>query len=115
MDEAAAIDGFGALAQDTRLAVFRLLVRHVPDGLPAGEIARMAGVQPNTLSTHLAILTRAGLIRAERQGRFIVYHAVLDQIRALTLYLLRDCCSGHVDLCLPIRDALSACPATCPA
>ncbi len=109
MNDDSSIEAFSALAQPTRLAVFRLLVRHVPEGLPAGEIAQLLDVQQNTLSTHLAILTRAGLTRAERRGRWIVYHADLDQVQALTLYLLRDCCDGNADLCVPIRDALSCC------
>ena len=75
MDAHQAIVAFSALAQPTRLEVFRLLMEYEPNGLPAGEIARRIAVPHNTMSTHLAILTRAGLIEAERQSRSIVYRA----------------------------------------
>lgn len=75
MENESAIAALAALAQSTRLDSFRLLVRHEPDGLPAGEIARLVGVPQNTMSSHLAILSRAGLVRAERQSRSIHYRA----------------------------------------
>lgn len=109
MDTDSALLVFGALAQSTRLDVFRLLIRHAPDGLPAGEVARLSAVPQNTMSTHLAILTRAGLIRAQREGRSIRYHADLDRVQALTVYLLKDCCGGDAALCDPIIAELSCC------
>jgi len=104
-----AIEALAALAQATRLETFRLLVRHEPEGLPAGEIARRMGVPQNTMSAHLAILARAGLARSERQGRSVIYRAGLDGLRALTLYLVRDCCAGSPELCGPLLDELLPC------
>jgi DNA-binding transcriptional ArsR family regulator len=94
MDARRAIIAFSALAQSTRLDVFRLLAKHEPDGLPAGEIARRIRVPHNTMSTHLAILNRAGLIIAERQSRFVLYRAQLDTVRGLKDFIVRDCRGG---------------------
>jgi ArsR family transcriptional regulator len=102
VDSSAAIAGLGALAQDTRLGVFRLLVRHQVDGLAAGDIARRLDVPQNTMSAHLAILARAGLVRSERHSRSIIYRADLDRLRALTLFLVKDCCAGSPELCGPL-------------
>jgi DNA-binding transcriptional ArsR family regulator len=104
-----AISAFAALAQPTRLDVFRLLMEHEPDGLPAGEVARQMNVPHNTMSTHLAILTRAGLIEAERQSRSIIYRAKLDAVRALTGFLVKDCCGGRPEICAPLIADLSPC------
>lgn len=104
-----AIDALSALAQPTRLDVFRLLVRHEPTGLPAGEVAEMLGTPQNTMSAHLAILARAELIRGERRGRSIVYRADLDGFRALTLFLVKDCCAGAPEVCAPLIAELSPC------
>lgn len=101
MDSSDALLAFAALSQTTRLDVFRLLVAHEPTGLPAGEVANRLGVPQNTLSTHLAILTRAGLIAAARHGRSIVYRARIDGVRALADFLVRDCCAGRPELCAP--------------
>ncbi|MFD1950089.1 ArsR/SmtB family transcription factor [Sphingomonas arantia] len=109
METDTAIAALGALAQGTRLDVFRLLVRHEPDGMAAGEIARSLGVPQNTMSAHLAILARAGVVRSERRGRSIVYRADLDGLRALTLFLVRDCCAGAPELCAPLLAELSPC------
>jgi ArsR family transcriptional regulator len=109
MDSEQAISAFAALAQPTRLDVFRLLMEHEPDGLPAGEIARQMNVPHNTMSTHLAILTRAGLIEAERQSRSIIYRARLDAVRALTGFLVKDCCGGRPEICAPLIADLSPC------
>lgn len=105
------IEALAALSQATRLEVFRLLVRHEPDGLPAGDIARMLAVPANTMSAHLAVLARAGLATAERNGRSIVYRAGLDRFRAVVLFLLTDCCGGHPALCNTlIADLTPCCP-----
>ena len=80
MDSESATTALGALAQATRLEVFRLLVRHEPDGLPAGEIAERIGTPQNTMSTHLGILSRAGLVSAERRSRQMIYRADLDAL-----------------------------------
>ena len=109
MDNDSAIAAFAALAQGTRLDVFRLLVRHEPKGMAAGEIARRLDVPQNTTSAHLGILARAGILRSERRGRSIIYHADLDGLRALTLFLVKDCCGGSPDLCAPLLADLQRC------
>lgn len=109
MESEEAISAFAALAQPTRLDVFRLLMEHEPDGLPAGEVARQMDVPHNTMSTHLAILTRAGLIEAERQSRSIIYRARLDAVRALAGFLVKDCCGGRPEICAPLIAELSPC------
>lgn len=98
-----------ALAQTTRLDTLRLLVRHEPEGVAAGELARLLDIPQNTMSAHLATLSRAGLIVGERQSRSIIYRANLDQFRDVALFLLKDCCGGNADLCGPIIAALTPC------
>ncbi|NLH80195.1 MAG: metalloregulator ArsR/SmtB family transcription factor [Phyllobacteriaceae bacterium] len=95
MESNRALLALSALSQATRSAVVRLLVEHEPDGLAVGEIARRLGVPPNTLSSHLGILARAGLITPERRGRSIVHRARIDGIRSLADFLLGDCCRAH--------------------
>jgi ArsR family transcriptional regulator len=102
MDDTQAIAALAALAQTTRLDTFRLLVKHEPDGLPVGELARSIDVPQNTMSAHLAILSRAGLIDGERRSRMIIYRANLDTFRDLTLFLIKDCCGGNAELCTPL-------------
>jgi DNA-binding transcriptional ArsR family regulator len=109
MDRETALLGLAALAQSTRLDAFRLLVCHEPDGLPAGEIARHLAVPHNTMSTHLAILARAGLIGGQRQSRTIFYRARLRAFRALATYLLKDCCGGHPEVCASLISDLAPC------
>ena len=111
METDQAIDGLAALAQATRLETFRLLVSREPEGVSAGELAKLAGVPQNTMSTHLAILARAGLVRGERRSRSIIYRADLDGFRAVARFLLQDCCNGRPDVCAPlIADLLPCCP-----
>ena len=114
MDIKEATAVLSSLAQPTRLEAFRLLVAHEPEGLPAGDVARLLDVPQNTSSTHLAILAGAGLARSERNGRSIIYRADLDRFRELTLYLLKDCCSGNPGICTPLVAELVPCcgPAT---
>jgi len=88
-----------ALGQPHRLAVFRLLVRAGPEGVPAGGIAREIGLLQNTLSNHLAILANAGLVRSRRDGRSILYSADYDGMRGLFAFLIDDCCNGRPELC----------------
>jgi ArsR family transcriptional regulator len=109
MEDRLAITALGALAQGTRLGVFRLLVRHEPAGLAAGEIARQLDVPQNTMSAHLGILARAGLVRSQRHSRSIIYRADLDGLRALTLFLVKDCCAGNAQLCAPLVAELTPC------
>ena len=109
MEESNALIALAALSQSTRLETFRLLVAREPDGLPAGEIARLIDIPQNTMSAHLAILARAGLVRGDRHSRSIIYHAQIDVVRELVLFLLKDCCNGRADLCAPVIVALSPC------
>ncbi len=110
MDSDIAIGALAALAQGTRLDAFRLLVRHEPIGLAAGDVARQLDVPQNTMSTHLAILARAGLVRAEKQSRSIIYRADLETLRTLTVFLVKDCCGGRPELCAPlIKDLVPCC------
>jgi DNA-binding transcriptional ArsR family regulator len=109
MESENVILALAALAQPTRLDVFRLLVKHEPDGLPAGDIARGLAVPHNTMSSHLGILSRAGLVRSERRSRSIIYRADLDELREVVTFLLQDCCGGHPDVCAPLVDALTPC------
>ena len=99
IDLAQAVGALSALAHETRLAVFRLLVRTGEAGTSAGEIAREIGVLPNTLSTHLAILAQAGLIHSRRDGRSIVYSVDYDGMQALLQFLIADCCDGRPEIC----------------
>ena len=110
-----ALAALAALGQSTRLEIFRLLMRREPDGLPAGVIAETIGCPHNTLSTHLSILARSGLVRGTRDGRSIVYRADVDGMRNLIGFLVMDCCEGHPELC-NLEDALwaNACCAPAP-
>jgi DNA-binding transcriptional ArsR family regulator len=96
-----------ALAHNTRLDVFRLLVTAGPAGLLAGEIGERLSVRQNTMSANLAILARAGLIRSERQGRGIRYFADFDGMRSLLAFLMEDCCGGRPELCQPLLDQIA--------
>ncbi|PST25400.1 transcriptional regulator [Mesorhizobium plurifarium] len=109
MDAHDTIAAFAALAQPTRLDAFRFLVKHEPDGLPAGEVARLLNVPHNTMSTHLAQLQRAGLVTTRRQSRSIIYRADLDGLRRVVSFLLKDCCAGHPDVCAPLVADLAPC------
>lgn len=82
-----------------------------PDGVPAGELARLVGAPQNTLSTHLSILANAGLVHGERHSRSIIYRADLGRLRELILFLLKNCCGGRADLCAPlIAELFPCCP-----
>ncbi len=108
-----ATEAFGALSQETRLAVFRLLVEAGAEGMPAGDVARHLGVPHNTMSTHLGILVRAGLAASRRDGRSIIYAADYDGIRALITFMLQDCCRGRPEVCAPLLDAAFAAAPCC--
>jgi ArsR family transcriptional regulator len=102
MESENAILALAALAQSTRLEVFRLLVKHEPDGLAAGDIAKALAVPQNTMSAHLAILARAGLVTSQRQSRSIIYRANLPAFQHLTAFMVEDCCGGRAELCEPV-------------
>ena len=95
-----AVDALAALAQETRLKVYRLLVEAGPEGLPAGSIAGELGLAPATLSFHLAHLARAGLAQGRQEGRFVIYSADFQNMNALVGYLTENCCGGRA--CAPI-------------
>lgn len=84
-------------------------IKHEPDGLPAGEVARLLDVPQNTMSSHLAVLTRAGLISSERHSRSIIYRAELDKVRELASFLVTDCCGGRPELCDPLVAEFTPC------
>lgn len=94
MSSPAAVEALGALAQEHRLALFRLLVQAGDEGMPAGVIAENLGVPNSSLSFHLAHLTRAGLIQQRRQGRSLIYSADYAAMNALVGYLMENCCGG---------------------
>jgi ArsR family transcriptional regulator, arsenate/arsenite/antimonite-responsive transcriptional repressor len=100
-----AIDALAALAQETRLGIFRLLVRQGPEGLPAGTIAERLDIPAPTLSFHLAQLSRAGLVASRREGRSILYAADYRGMNALLTYLTEDCCQGRPEICAPFACA----------
>jgi ArsR family transcriptional regulator len=89
-----AVTRLAALAQNSRLAVFRLLVRQGPAGMPAGQIAERLGVAPNALSFHLKELSNAGLLKSRQEGRFIYYSPDFKAMNALLGYLTENCCAG---------------------
>jgi ArsR family transcriptional regulator len=101
-----ALSAFGALAQGTRLEIFRQLVRLSPDSIPAGELAHDLDVPQSTLSSHLAILQRAGLVQSQRDGRIIRYSADLDGAKELVEFLVKDCCRGRPERCDQLIKAL---------
>ncbi|MDT8326126.1 MAG: metalloregulator ArsR/SmtB family transcription factor [Roseovarius sp.] len=107
MDNKTALAAFAALSQPTRLEVFRRLMRAGPKGMLAGEIATALETRQNTMSANLAVLSQAGLIRNERQGRAIRYFADLDGIRGLVGFLVEDCCGGNPALCQPLLDDIT--------
>jgi ArsR family transcriptional regulator, arsenate/arsenite/antimonite-responsive transcriptional repressor len=109
MESLDAIDALSALAQPTRLETFRLLVRREPEGVAAGEVARAMGVPQNTMSAHLAVLSRSGLVKGARQSRSILYRADLARFRALVSFLLKDCCDGRPEICAPLLADLAPC------
>ena len=98
-----------ALAHPTRLEAFRLLVRHEPDGLSTGTLVEASGLTQSTFSTHLAVLAKAGLVTAEKKGRQQIQRARIDTLRALMLFLAKDCCEGRAELCEPLLADLACC------
>jgi len=95
MDTSQAVDSLAALAQETRLSIFRLLVRYAPLGLPAGEIARQLHLPGPTLSFHLNVLAAAELVEPHKSGRSIRYSPRIEAINGLAGFLMENCCSGR--------------------
>jgi DNA-binding transcriptional ArsR family regulator len=95
MEEKQAIEALGALAQGSRLKIYRLLVEAGPEGMSAGTIGEKLGLPPATLSFHLSGLSRAGLARGRQEGRFVIYSADFQHMNALVGYLTENCCGGQ--------------------
>jgi DNA-binding transcriptional ArsR family regulator len=112
METKQALDAFSALSQETRLGVLRHLIQALPGSVAAGDIARDLDVPASTMSTHLAILSRAGLVTSERNGRVISYQADMEGLRELLGFLVNDCCQGKPELCGDLMKAMT--PSCCP-
>jgi len=103
MDPEAAVRALAALAQESRLQVFRLLVQAGPGGLPAGEIAERLAIPASTLSFHVKALSQAGLVESRQESRFIYYSARFTAMNDLIAFLGENCCGGRA--CLPVANA----------
>ncbi len=105
------VAAFAALAHEQRLAVFRLLVKAGPEGMPAGKIADVMNTPASSMSFHLAQLHRSGLIEQRRESRQLIYTAAYERIAGLLGFLLEDCCGGRMEVCQPIAEiaARAAC------
>lgn len=101
MEQADAVAALAALAQESRLAVYRLLVQSGPEGLPAGQLVESLAIPGPTLSFHLKALSHAGLVTSRKQGRFVYYAASFERMNALLSYLTENCC-GLGTNCLPV-------------
>lgn len=104
-----ALRGLSALAQQGRLAAFRLLVKAGPGGMAVGDIARRLHTAANTMSAQLLVLSNAGLVRARREGRSIIYAADFDRMGELLLFLTEDCCGGRAEICAPLAQTVNRC------
>ena len=109
MESPGAVKRLSALAQDARLEVFRLLVKAGPDGLAAGAVSRALKTPANTMSAQLLVLSNAGLIRARRDGRSIIYAVDYAAMSDLLIFLTEDCCGGRTEICAPLVAAASSC------
>ena len=101
MDTQTTIAALAALAQESRLAVFRLLVQLGPEGMPATQIADRLGISPSSMSFHLKELAHAELVTVRREGRSMIYSANFDAMNALVGFLTENCCGGHA--CTPAK------------
>ncbi len=95
------VNALGALAQESRLAVFRLLVQAGPTGLSAGKISATTGIPPSSLSFHLKELSHADLVSSRNEGRFVIYSASFSRMNELLAYLTENCCGGNP--CTPVN------------
>jgi len=107
MDMLDALAVFSALSQQTRLDVFRLLIKAGATGILSGDIGDRLNVRQNTMSANLAVLLNAGLVRNERQGRTIRYFADFDALRSLLAFLMEDCCGGNPKICQPLINEIA--------
>ncbi|MGG7579474.1 ArsR/SmtB family transcription factor [Rhizobium sp. Nf11,1] len=109
MDQRQALAAFGALSQETRLHIIRMLVVSGPEGLAAGTIAEKADVSPSNVSFHLKELERAGLITQQRESRSIIYTANYEALGGLIRFLMEDCCGGNTQICAPAVAMATCC------
>lgn len=109
MESSAALPILSALAQESRLAIFRLLVKAGPDGMAAGDIARKLKTAASTMSAQLLVLANAGLVHARRDGRSIIYAVDFGKMGALLLFLTEDCCGGRAEICAPLASVANKC------
>jgi DNA-binding transcriptional ArsR family regulator len=100
-----AVQGFAALSHETRLIVFRAIMRAGPQGVTAGALAERAQVSPSNLSAHLTVLTNSGLVTMRRDGRRRYYAPALSTVSQLVRFLVEDCCDGHPDVCAQLPAA----------
>jgi ArsR family transcriptional regulator len=107
MESTSAIAALAALAQDSRLAIFRALVQAGPDGLSAGTISEVTGIAPSSLSFHMKELTHADMVTSRQQGRFVIYTAKFSTMNELITFLTENCCGG--DPCTPTHAAAASC------
>ncbi|MBC8258825.1 MAG: winged helix-turn-helix transcriptional regulator [SAR324 cluster bacterium] len=110
MNQQHAIEAFSALAQDSRVEIYRMLVRCSPATMRAGEISTKLNIIPSTLSGHLAVLKRAGLLYSKRQQREILYSANISAMNKLISFMLQDCCNGQMGNCKQILELLDPKP-----
>jgi DNA-binding transcriptional ArsR family regulator len=109
MDKLHATKIFESLASGIRLDVFRLLVKHAPTGLVAGEIAALLDLPPNNLSFHLKAMTTSSLVNVTQEGRYQRYRANLSVMQSLVDYLTAECCSGNPEQCFDADKATACC------
>lgn len=109
MDIKTATTSFSALSQETRLNVFRLMVKAGDKGMLAGEIGEELNVKQNTMSANLAVLTQAGLLKNEREGRGIRYFIDFENMGHLLAFLMEDCCGGKPEVCRPAIEKIMKC------
>lgn len=109
LEEAQALDAFGALSQSTRLQMVRALVVAGPDGMAAGAVGEKVGASSSSASFHLAHLERAGLVQSRREARSIIYSADFAGLSGLVEFLMQDCCQGHPEVCAPAALTAASC------
>lgn len=109
LEEPQALNAFGALSQETRLRMVRFLVQAGPEGMSAGAVGEAVDASSSSASFHLAHLERAGLIRSRRESRSIIYSANIEGLSGLVEFLMRDCCSGHPEVCMPAAVVAAEC------
>lgn len=112
MDERQALGVFGALSQETRLQIVRMLVVAGSEGMAAGVLAEKVGVSPSNVSFHLKELEHSRLISQQRESRSIIYRANIDVLGDLIRFLMEDCCAGHPEICAPAVQVAACCAPT---